>query len=60
MRMQASNSKDKTAYLGFSPVRKHMPPNYKDAEQIDPTRDIIKFVKTEKINHDRHLSEDIS
>jgi len=60
MRMQVSNSKDKTAYLGFSPVRKHLPAPYKDSEQIDLTKDILKFVKTEKINHDRHLCEDIS
>jgi len=32
LRMHASNSKDKTAYLGFSPVRKHLPANYKDTE----------------------------
>jgi len=55
-----ANSKEKTAYLGFSSVRKHLPPLYKDAEQLDPTRDIIKFAKAEKVDHDRHLCEDIS
>ena len=41
-------------------MRKHLPAPYKDSEKIDPTKDIIKFVKSEKINHDRHLCEDIS